>query len=105
MPANFRLLGFVPQLWTPLVLTAADQKETARKDRALYLYAKLKPSMNGERARAEMVTLERRAEEDFPAIEKGWGVGVRTLPEFLLQNFSIRAKLAMMMTTVGFVLM
>ena len=105
MPANFRLLGFAPQLWTPLVLTAAGQREAARKDRALYLYARLKPGVSVERARAEMVTLGRRAEEDFPAIEKGWGVGVRTLPEFLLQNFSIRAGLAVMMTTVGFVLM
>src|SRR5690348_12332065 len=43
IPANFRLLGFIPQLWTPLVFTAADQTEAARKDRSLDLYARLKP--------------------------------------------------------------
>src|SRR5215472_12539817 len=37
MPANFRLMGFVPQLWMPHVLSAADQTETARKDRSLNL--------------------------------------------------------------------
>ena len=105
MPANFRLLGFVPQLWTPLVLNSADQAEAARKDRSLDLYARLKPVVTLEQARAEMVTLGRRAEESFPQIEKGWGVGVRTLPDYLIQNFGIRAGIAVMMTTVGFVLM
>jgi putative ABC transport system permease protein len=98
-------MGFVPRLWTPLVLSAADQTEAARKDRSLDLYARMKPNVSIEQARAEMITLGRRAEENFPAIEKGWGVGVRTLPDYLIQNFSIRAGLAVMMTTVGFVLM
>ena len=105
MPANFRLMGFVPQLWTPLVLSATDQIEAARKDRPLTLYARLKTGVTVEQARAEMVTLGHRAEENFPAIEKGWGVGVRTLPDFLIQNFGIRSGIAVMMTTVGFVLM
>ena len=105
MPANFRMMGFVPQLWTPLVLTAADQTEAARKNRSLDLYARLKPGVTVEQARAEMVTLGRRSEQGFPAIEKGWGVGVRTLPNYLIQNFGIRAGIAVMMTTVGFVLL
>lgn len=105
MPSNFHLMGFIPQLWTPLVLSAADQTEAARKDRSLDLYARLKPDVTVEQARAEMVTLGRHAEDNFPAIEKGWGVGVRTLPEYLIQNFNIRAGLGVMMTTVGFVLM
>ncbi len=104
MPANFRLLGFVPQLWTPLVLSA-DQTDAARKDRPLNVYARLKLGMSVEQARAEMVTLAQRTAESFPETEKGWGVAVRTLPEYLIQNFSIRAGLAVMMTTVGFVLM
>ena len=105
MPANFRLMGFVPQLWMPLVLRAADQTEAARKERSLNLYARLKPGLTLEQARAEMVTLAQRAEESFPETEKGWGVGVRTLPEYLVQNFSVRGGLAVMMTAVGFVLL
>jgi len=105
MPASFRLLGFTPQLWTPLVLTAADQTTAARKDRSLYLFARLKSGVTLERARAELVTLAHRAEESFPETEKGWGAAVRMLPDFLVYDFGIRSALAVMMTTVGFVLL
>jgi len=105
MPASFRLLGFPPQLWTPLVLTAADQTAAARNDRALYVFARLKPGVSLEQARAEIVTLARRAAEAFPETEKGWGAAVRTLPDYLVYGFGIRTALAVMMTTVGFVLM
>src|SRR5207248_4730945 len=77
----------------------------ARKDRSLHLYARLKPGVTIEQARAEMVTLARRAEEDFPETEKGWGAAARTLPDFLVYDFGIRNGVAVMMTTVGFVLM
>src|SRR6267154_3166470 len=105
MPASFSLLGFPHQLWTPLVLTAADQTAAARKDRSLYLFARLKPGVTLEEARAEVVTLARGAGETFPETEKGWGAGVRTLPDFLVYAFGIRNALAILMTTVGFVLM
>ncbi len=105
MPASFRLLGFAPQMWTPLVLTAADQTAAARKVRSLHLFARLKPGVTLERARAEMITLARRAGETFPETEKGWGAAVRTLPDFLVYDFGIRNGLAVLMTTVGFVLM
>src|SRR5258705_1229356 len=105
MPANFNLLGFTPQLWTPLVLTAADQTAAAHQDRSLYLFARLKPGVTLQQARAEFTTLAHRAEESFPESEKGWGAAVRTLPDFLVYSFGIRNALALMMTTVGFVLM
>ncbi len=105
MPMSFRLLGYPPQLWTPLVLSAADQTAAGRKDRFLRVFARLKVGVTFEQARAEFATLARRAEENFPETEKGWGVGVRTLPDFLVYDFGIRSGLAVMMTTVGFVLM
>jgi predicted permease len=105
MPESFRLLGFTPQLWTPLVLEAADQTEAARKNRYLYLFARLKAGVSAERANAELASLGQRAAESFPETEKGWGAVARTLPDFLIHNFNIRAGLAVLMTTVGFVLM
>jgi putative ABC transport system permease protein len=105
MPASFRLLGFTPQLWTPLVLTPADQTAAARSDRSLYLFARLRPGVTIQQARAELTTLARRAQETFPDTEKGWGAAVRTLPDFLIYAFGIRSALAVLMTTVGFVLM
>lgn len=105
MPASFRLLGFTPQLWIPLVLTPADQTAAARKDRSLFLFARLKPGVTIKEARAEMITLARRAEENFPETEKGWGAAVRTLPDFLVYAFAIRSALGLMMTAVAFVLL
>lgn len=105
MPADFRLLGFTPQLWTPLVLSAADQTAAARKDRSLHLFARLKPGVSITQARAEFAALAKRAEEGFAETEKGWGATVRTLPDFLIYNFEVRSGLAVMMAAVGFVLM
>jgi predicted permease len=105
MPATFRLLGFTPQLWTPLTLTLADRAAAARKDRNLYVFARLKPGVSVEQARLEIINLAHRSEQDFPETEKGWGAAVRTLPDFLVYNFGIRNGLAVMMTAVGFVLM
>jgi putative ABC transport system permease protein len=105
LPASFRLLGYTPQLCVPLVLTAADQSPEARKNRSLYLFARLKPDVTLEQARAEILTLARQAEQDFPDTEKKWGAAVRTLPDFLTYDFGIRSALAVMMAVVGFVLM
>jgi putative ABC transport system permease protein len=105
MPASFQLLGFPRQVWTPLVLNAADQTAAARSDRSLFLFARMKPSVTVEQARAEFATLARRDEKDFPSTEKGWGAMVRTLPDFLVYSFGIRGALGIIMTTVGFVLL
>jgi predicted permease len=105
MPANFRMMGFTERLWTPLVLSAADQTDAARKDHSLYFFARLKPGVTLDQARAELTTLARRTEKDFPETEKGWGDRVRLPPDFLVYNFSIRNGLAVMMTAVCFVLL
>jgi hypothetical protein len=86
------------------VLSAADQTGAARKNRSLQLFARLKTGVTLEQARAEIVALAHRAAETFPETEKGWVAAVRTLPDFLVHDFGIRAALAVLMTTVAFVL-
>ena len=105
MPKNFQLLNFIPQLWTPLVLSPADQSADARKDRSLYLFGRLKPEATLGQTRAQFLALAQRAEKEFPEVEKGWGAAARTLPDFDVYTFGIRNGLAIMMTAVGFVLM
>lgn len=105
MGANFRLLGFTPQLWTPLVLMSADQAPTARKKRFLYLFARLAPGVTLERARSEVHMLAKRAEAEYPSIERRWGATVRSLPDYVVYAFGIRTALAILMTTVGLVLL
>ena len=105
MGEEFSLLGFTPQLWTPLTLTAADQTAAARKDRSLYLSARLVPGVSLEQTRAELAMLARQAEKDFPETEKRWGATAKTLPDFLVYSFGIRTALAVIMTTVSFILL
>ena len=105
MPNNFRLLGYACQLWMPLVLSQADQSAAAHRDRSLYLFARMKPGVSMEQANAEFATLAQGAQVAFPQTEKGWGAIVRTLPDFLVYSFGIRSALAVIMTTVGFVLL
>lgn len=105
MPSSFRLLGYVSQLWLPLVLSSADQSAAAHRDRSLYLFARMKPGVTIEQAKAEFATFGQRAQAAFPDTEKGWGATARTLPDFLIYGFGIRSGLAVIMTTVGFVLL
>ena len=105
MPENFRLLAFTPQLWTPLTLTASDATADARKNRSLYLFARLAPGVTLQQVRTQMNLLAQQAQQDFPTIEGHWGASVRMLPDFLIYNFGIRTALAVMMTVVGFVLL
>lgn len=105
MPKNFQLQAFIPQLWTPLVVNPADQSADAHKDSSLYLFGRLKRGVTLEQARAQFLVLAQRAAENFPEVEKGWGAAARTLPDFVIYTFGIRNGLAIMMTTVGFVLM
>jgi putative ABC transport system permease protein len=105
MPASFRLIGFWPELWTPLVITPDDRTAAAHKDRPLYLFGRMKPDVTIDQARAEFATLAHRAESEFPDSEKGWGATARILPDFLIYSFGIRSGLAVIMTTVGFVLL
>jgi putative ABC transport system permease protein len=105
MASDFRLLGFTPQLWTPLTLSAADETPAARKDRSLYLFARLASGVTPRQASAEMAVMGLQAQQDFPEIEKRWGVAVRTLPDFLVYNLGIRNALSVIMTMVSFVLL
>jgi predicted permease len=105
MPAAFRLLGFPPQLWTPLTLTAADRTPSGRKNRYLYMFARLAPGITLEQARAQIDIDAHRAQQDFPGTESRWGATVRRMPDFLIHNFNIGTALAVIMTVVGFVLL
>jgi len=104
MPASFRMTGLLARLWTPLVLSG-NQMAPARRDRSLYLFGRLKPGGTLQQARAEFAALASQSATNFPDTEKGWGAAVRTLPDFLVYSFGIRSGLAVIMTTVGFVLL
>lgn len=105
MPRDFQLLGFTAQLWTPLALSPGSQTAAARLDRSLHMFARLNPAVKLEEARAAVVGMARRAQDEFPDSERGWSAAVHTLPDFLVYDFGVTSALWVLMTTVGFVLM
>jgi putative ABC transport system permease protein len=105
MPDSFRLMGFIPKLWVPLTLNPADHIADARKNRSLFVFARLAPGVTLAQARAEMNVAAQHAQSEFPATEQRWGAYVRDISDFLLHNFGIRAALSVMMTVVAFVLL
>jgi putative ABC transport system permease protein len=105
MGEKFRLLGFTPQLWTPLAFTAADQAPAARKNRFLYIFARLVPGITLEQANSELRRFAQRAATEYPTLEKRWGAAARSLPDYVVYAFGIRKALAIIMTTVGFILL
>jgi len=105
MPASFRQVEFLPRLWTPLVLPAQAQDANARDARELVLLGRLASGSSLDRARAEAVLLARRAEQNYPASEKGWSANVMTLQEYAIQQDHIRVALTMLMVAVVLVLL
>jgi predicted permease len=103
-PEAFRQVEFLPQVWTPVVLTSRELGPKSRDDRSFRLFARLKPGVGLHQARAEMAALARRAEQSYPASEKGWGTDVMTMQEYTIEEDHIRVGLVMLMTAVGFVL-
>ena len=76
MPEDFRHLGLIPQLWAPLTLSAQDRAN--RKDRYLFLFARLAPGVTLKQARAQLDALAQQAQHDFPQAESRWGATIPT---------------------------
>ncbi|MBZ5591141.1 MAG: ABC transporter permease [Acidobacteriia bacterium] len=104
MPASFRQVAFLPRLWTPLVLASENPGPHARDARDFVLFGRLRSGIDLQRARAEMSTLAHRAEQSYPASEKGWGANVMTLQEYGIEEDVIRPGLMLLMTAVALVL-
>jgi len=105
MPAAFRQPEFLPRLWVPLVVSSEQPQPQARDRRNLMLFGRLKHGVKLEQARAEMATLAHRAEQIYPASEKGWGANVMTLQEYAIEEEHIRAGLTLLMAAVALVLL
>ena len=76
------------QIWRPL---AFEPSNMTRDFHWLTSFARLKPGVTLEQARAAMDVIGKRIERDFPASNKGWGVVVESYADTLLgpQNRSV----------------
>jgi putative ABC transport system permease protein len=105
LPASYRQVAYLSRLWTPLILASENPGSNARDARDVRVFGRLKPGVDLQRARAEISTLARRAEQSDPASEKGWGANVMTLQEFGIQEDVIRPGLILLMSAVALVLL
>jgi predicted permease len=105
LPSAFRQVEFVlARLFTPLVLAKQDVESKARDHRSMVVLGRLKSGVRLAQARAEIAALARRAEQNDPASEKGWGANVITLQEYGIEEDHVRPALTLLMTAVLLVL-
>jgi predicted permease len=100
MPANFRFPDFA-QVWAPLAWT--DQEKTIRGNHNYLAIARLKPGADPKQAQAEMNTISKRLEQQYPADDKGWGALLRPLQADLVSD--VRPALLVLLGAVGFILL
>ena len=100
MPADFKFpLQSPADVWTPL---APHVNRDARGFRFLSVVGRLKPGVTMERAAAEMSTIARRLEQEYPN-NRGWGVNVVSLHQDLTKR--ARPALLLLLGVVAFVLL
>jgi len=100
MPASFRFPDFA-QMWTPLAWT--DQDKAIRGNHNLVVIARLRPGVDMKQAQAEMDTISRRLEQQYPADDKGWGAIVIPLHADMVSD--VRPALLVLLGAVGFILL
>ncbi len=100
MPADFRFGTSEPDYWAPLAL---DTVTSPRGRRMLGVRARLKPSVSLATAQAEMDTIARRLEMQFPDTNANVRASIRNLVESL--GDGPRQSIDIMMGVVVFVLL
>jgi predicted permease len=96
MSGSYRLGAYGgPQLWTPLVFPPESLRPEARGDRSLEVLARLKSGASVETARAEMMALALRSEQDHPGTTKGWSASAMSIQHYIADEFAIGIGLQM----------
>jgi len=103
MPADF----YFPPFWRELIrvelwVPGLDLSNLVRTDHADVALARLKPGVSPTQAQAEMDTIARGIQQQYPE-DKGWGVGLVALREQAVGD--TRPALLVLFGAVGFVLL
>lgn len=98
LPASFHFPGSVTrELWLPLA-----ERNSSRTQHQYDALARLKHGTTIERAQADLATIARRLEAEYPSTNAGWGVVVRPLHDVVVQN--ARPTLILLLSAIGMVL-
>jgi hypothetical protein len=82
MPEKLNLLVFPADIWVPLALTGDQLAESARGNRFLYVFGRLKPGVPRETAQAEISNIGANLEHSHPQTNKDWNARLVSLQEF-----------------------
>ncbi len=101
MPASFAFPSKATQLWKPL----AESPNLLRNRGGFFLsvVGRLKPGFTWYQARGEMAAIGKRLEEQYPVINKGYGVWVVPLLDQVVGT--MRQALLILLGAVAFVLL
>src|SRR4051812_18118205 len=99
MPPRFGSVG--TEFWAPLAFTPAER--AVRGEHSLAALGKLKPGVDIRSAQAEMDTISRRLEQQYPTDDKGWGAFIIPIKEQAVGD--VRPTLLVLLGAVAFVLL
>jgi putative ABC transport system permease protein len=100
MPKTFHFPDWA-DLWTPLAWT--PEEWAVRSNHNCRVVARLRPGVDLPEAQAEMTTISRRLEGQYPEDDQGWGAVVVPLHDDLVED--VRPTLLVLLGAVGFVLL
>ena len=109
MPANFLPDGYgelwLPSHWgvPPNLLRPNQDPRSVRDSHYLSVWARLKPGVTLHQARADMDSIARGLEKQYPNSDNDVGVGLVTMQDNLVTD--IRPMLVLLSVAVGFVLL
>lgn len=89
------------EIWLPLART--PQERAVRNAHGDYAVARLRPGVTLAGAQAEMTTIARTLEVEYPNTDKGWGVRVMSVSEFAAGPYSQQYS-KLLLFAVGLVL-
>ena len=101
MPAGFQFPNADTELWTPIAFSPDELSN--RGGHTINVIGRLKPDITVERAEAEMWTLARRLEAQYPESNNGWSV---TFVPLLEETVGVSQRsLLVLLGAVGIVLL
>ncbi|HLK21703.1 MAG TPA: ABC transporter permease [Bryobacteraceae bacterium] len=103
MPAGFRGLSDLAELWRPFMMSGTAENLAERGDRGMAILARLKPGVPLKQAQAELDTICRALERQYPGTNKGRGVEIAPLDKEIFGD--IRPAALALLGAVTFVLL
>jgi putative ABC transport system permease protein len=101
LPAGFSLFGTSRQydLWMPF---AVDRSSLNRDDHSVYVFARLKKDFTLAQAQAEMETILRRLQQQYPTNDEGIGIRVSRMQQEPVRD--LLPAISVLIAAVGLVL-